>query len=60
MYFWGTAEKFKQGLIVLHIAINIQEMVGLFWVQNFNVPTIVKSLDDLIFCILQILVYSQR
>lgn len=27
MYYWGTAEKSKQGLIVLHITINIHEMV---------------------------------
>lgn len=51
-YFWGTAEKSKQELIVLHITINIQEIVGLFWAQNVNVPMKGKSLDDLIFCIL--------
>lgn len=32
IYYWGTAEKSKQGLIVLHITMNIQEMVGLFCV----------------------------
>lgn len=50
MYYWGTAEKSKQSLIVLHITINIQEMVGLFCIQNVNVPK--KSLDALILYIL--------
>lgn len=34
-------------------------MVGLFCVQNVNVPIKVKSLDDLLSCILEILIYSQ-
>lgn len=59
IYYWGTAEKSKQGVIVLHITINIQEMIGLFCVQNVSVLTKVKSLDDLLCCILEMLVYSQ-